>query len=79
MRAPGKDPRRRAARRAAARRAIDAAHFVGLAWLYAEKGEEFRALECLEIARAKDAIDPAHYKLAGRIHYRLQDSTPPPS
>ena len=55
------------------RNSIDAAHFVGLAWLYAEKGEEFRALECLEIARAKDSIAPANYKLAGRIHYRLQD------
>jgi CRP/FNR family transcriptional regulator, cyclic AMP receptor protein len=55
------------------RNSIDASHFVGLAWLYAEKGEEFRALECLEIARAKDAIAPANYKLAGRIHYRLQD------
>ena len=55
------------------RAAIDAAHFVGLAWLYAEKGEEYRALECLEIARAKDAISPAAYKLAGRLHYHLQD------
>jgi len=55
------------------RAAIDAAHFVGLAWLYAEKGEEYRALECLEIARAKDPISPAAYKLAGRLHYHLQD------
>ena len=55
------------------RAAIDASHFVGLAWLYAEKGEEYRALECLEIARAKDAISPAAYKLAGRLHYHLQD------
>ncbi|MBP1643784.1 MAG: cAMP-binding protein [Acidobacteria bacterium] len=55
------------------RASIDAAHFVGLAWLYAEKGEEFRALECLEIARAKDPISPAAYKLAGRLHHHLQD------
>jgi CRP/FNR family cyclic AMP-dependent transcriptional regulator len=55
------------------RAAIDAAHFVGLAWLYAEKGEEYRALECLEIARAKDPISPSAYKLAGRLHYHLQD------
>jgi CRP-like cAMP-binding protein/cytochrome c-type biogenesis protein CcmH/NrfG len=55
------------------RKSIDAAHFVGLAWIYAEKGEEFRALECLEIARAKDGVAPANHKLAGRIHYRLQD------
>ena len=32
------------------RNGIDASHFVGLAWLYAEKGEEFRALEGLHIA-----------------------------
>jgi CRP-like cAMP-binding protein len=55
------------------RSAIDAAHFVGLAWLYAEKGEEYRALECLEIARVKDPISPAAFKLAGRIHFHLQD------
>jgi len=55
------------------RAAIDASHFVGLAWLYAEKGEEYRALECLEIARAKDPINPASQKLAGRIHFHLQD------
>lgn len=52
---------------------IDAEHFVGLAWLYAERGEEFRALECLDLARAKDPNDPANHKLAGRIHFRLQD------
>jgi len=68
----GKDPAE-ATRDEMRRNSIDASHFVGLAWLYAEKGEEFRALECLEIARAKDAIAPANYKLAGRIHYRLQD------
>jgi CRP-like cAMP-binding protein/Flp pilus assembly protein TadD len=55
------------------RAAIDASHYVGLAWLYAERGEEFPALECLDLARGKDPIDPANHKLAGRIHYRLQD------
>jgi CRP/FNR family cyclic AMP-dependent transcriptional regulator len=55
------------------RNGIDASHFVGLAWLYAEKGEEFRALECLHIARLKDPISPANFKLAARIHFRLQD------
>lgn len=55
------------------RSSIDAAHFVGLAWLYAEKGEEYRALECLEIARVKDPISPAAFKLGGRIHFHLQD------
>ncbi len=55
------------------RNGIDASHFVGLAWLYAEKGEEFRALECLHIARLKDPLAPANFKLAARIHFRLQD------
>ncbi len=55
------------------RATIDASHYVGLAWLYAERGEEFPALECLELARGKNAIDPANHKLAGRIHNRLQD------
>ena len=55
------------------RASIDASHYVGLAWLYAERGEEFPALECLDLARVKDPIDPANQKLAGRIHYRLQD------
>lgn len=68
----GRDPAE-ATRDELRRNSIDASHFVGLAWLYAEKGEEFRALECLEIARAKDPIAPANHKLAGRIHYRLQD------
>ncbi len=55
------------------RNRIDAAQFVGLASLYAERGEEFRALECVDLARAKDPHDPANFKLAGRIHFRLQD------
>ena len=55
------------------RSTIDAAHYVGLAWLYAERGEEFPALECLELSRQRDATDPASYKLSGRIHFRLQD------
>ena len=55
------------------RSSIDASHFVGLAWLYAERGEDFSALECLELARQRDAISPSNYKLAARIHFRLQD------
>src|SRR5215813_9818676 len=31
------------------RNSIDAAHFLGLAHLYAEKGEHARAIECLEV------------------------------
>jgi CRP-like cAMP-binding protein/cytochrome c-type biogenesis protein CcmH/NrfG len=71
-RKPEKDPVE-AARDEMRRNAIDASHFVGLAWLYAEKSEEFRALECLDIARQKDPISPANFKLTARIHFRLQD------
>lgn len=70
--AASKDPVE-AARSEMRRNGIDASHFVGLAWLYAEKGEEFRALECLHIARLKDPLSPANFKLAARIHFRLQD------
>jgi CRP/FNR family cyclic AMP-dependent transcriptional regulator len=55
------------------RNAIDAAHFLGLAHLYAEKGEHNRAVECLEVAKAKDLADPAHHALHGRILFRRQD------
>ncbi|HXO21883.1 MAG TPA: cyclic nucleotide-binding domain-containing protein [Thermoanaerobaculia bacterium] len=55
------------------RNAIDGAHFLGLAHLYAEKGEHGRAIECLEVAKAKDAADPAHAKLHGRILFRQQE------
>lgn len=70
--AAAKDPIE-SARSEMRRNGIDASHFVGLAWLYAEKGEEFRALECLHIARLKDPLSPANFKLAARIHFRLQD------
>ncbi|HUO86226.1 MAG TPA: cyclic nucleotide-binding domain-containing protein, partial [Thermoanaerobaculia bacterium] len=52
------------------RDAIDAAHFLGLAHLYAEKGENAQALDCLEVARAKELADPGAHKLAGRIQFR---------
>ncbi|HEX2165242.1 MAG TPA: cyclic nucleotide-binding domain-containing protein [Thermoanaerobaculia bacterium] len=52
------------------RDAIDGAHFLGLAHLYAEKGENAQALDCLEVARAKELADPAVHKLAGRIQFR---------
>jgi CRP/FNR family cyclic AMP-dependent transcriptional regulator len=55
------------------RNAIDAAHFLGLAHLYAEKGEVGRAIECLEVAKAKDLANPAFYKLHGRLLFRLKD------
>src|SRR6185295_4539762 len=58
------------------RNAIDAAQFVGLAHLYAEKGENARALECLEMARAKDAVGPSRHKLLGRVFFRRKEIEP---
>jgi CRP-like cAMP-binding protein/cytochrome c-type biogenesis protein CcmH/NrfG len=55
------------------RNAIDAAHFLGLAHLYAEKGENSRAAECLEIAKSRDLANPSHSKLLGRVLYRRKD------
>lgn len=52
------------------RSAIDASHFLGLAHLYAEKGEHGRALECLEVSGAKDPAHPGTYKLHGRVLFR---------
>ena len=67
-----KDPRE-TLREELRRNAIDAAHFLGLAHLYAEKGETARALECLEIAKAKDLANPAPHKLLGRLLSRRKD------
>ena len=55
------------------RNAIDAAHFLGLAHLYAEKGENARAIECLEVAKAKDLANPSNHKLHGRLLFRRRD------
>ena len=55
------------------RNAIDAAHFLGLAHLYADKGENARAVECIEIARAKDLANPSTHKLHGRLSFRRKD------
>ena len=55
------------------RNAIDAAHFLGLANLYAERGENGRAIECLEVAKAKDLANPAHSALHGRVLFRRKD------
>lgn len=52
------------------RGAIDAAHFLGLAYIYADQGENLRAIECLEIAKSKEPANPALHKLHGRILYR---------
>jgi CRP/FNR family transcriptional regulator, cyclic AMP receptor protein len=55
------------------RNAIDAAHFLGLAHLYAEKGENARAIECIDVAKAKDLANPANHKLHGRLLFRRRD------
>lgn len=55
------------------RNAIDASHFLGLAHLYAEKGENARAVDCLEIAKAKDLANPSSHKLHGRLLFRQRD------
>jgi CRP-like cAMP-binding protein len=55
------------------RSAIDAAHFLGLAHIYSEKGESARAAECLEIAKAKGFASPAVHKLHGRLLFRRKD------
>jgi CRP/FNR family transcriptional regulator, cyclic AMP receptor protein len=55
------------------RNAIDAAHFLGLAHLYAERGENARAIECIEVAKAKDLANPEHCKLHGRLLFRRKD------
>jgi CRP/FNR family transcriptional regulator, cyclic AMP receptor protein len=55
------------------RNAIDAAHFLGLAHLYADKGENTRAVECIEVARAKDLANPSTHKLHGRLSFRRKD------
>lgn len=52
------------------RDAIDASHFVGLAHVYADKGEHARARECLDVAQARRPTDPGHHKLRGRILFR---------
>jgi len=55
------------------RDAIDAAHFLGLAHLYAEKGEHARAIECIDVARAKDLANPSGHKLHARLLFRQRD------
>lgn len=52
------------------RASIDAAHFLGLAHTYAERGQNARAIQCLEVATVKDPASPGPYKLHGRILFR---------
>lgn len=55
------------------RNALDAKHFVGVAHLFFEQGEDERAMEYLEIAIAKDLANPSPHKLIGRIHMRRRE------
>lgn len=55
------------------RNALDAAHFLGLAHLYADKGENVRAIECIEVAKAKDLANPSNHKLHGRLLFRRKE------
>jgi CRP-like cAMP-binding protein len=52
------------------RNAIDAFHFFGLAALYDERGKQDLAVECLEIARGKDLVNPYVHKLAGKLFFK---------
>lgn len=49
------------------RNAIDAAHFLGLATLYDERGKPALATECLAIARHKELVSPWVHKLRGKL------------
>ena len=54
------------------RNAIDAAHFFGLAALYEERGKHSLAVECLNIAREKELVNPYAYKLSGKMLFRRE-------
>lgn len=73
QRGPGVRDRWSALRKKLRRDAIDAAHFLGLAYLYSDRGEIGRALECLEISKAKDLAHPSQHKLHGKILLRGKD------
>jgi CRP/FNR family transcriptional regulator, cyclic AMP receptor protein len=49
------------------RDALDAKHFLGLAHLFADRNDEERAREYLDVAIAKDLPNPAPHKLYGRL------------
>ncbi|MCB1034179.1 MAG: cyclic nucleotide-binding domain-containing protein, partial [Acidobacteria bacterium] len=55
------------------RDAIDASHFLGLAEFYAGRGENAKALNCLDMSRAKDPVNPTLYKLRGKILARHKE------
>lgn len=64
---------RDAVREEVRRQGIDGAHFIGLARLYADRGEPARAVECLEIAKTKASSNPGHHKVHGAVLSRRHD------
>ncbi|HMB53939.1 MAG TPA: cyclic nucleotide-binding domain-containing protein, partial [Thermoanaerobaculia bacterium] len=52
------------------RDSIDGAHFLGLAHIYAERGDHAQALDCIDVAKAKDLGNPGPHKLLGRVLFR---------
>ncbi len=57
----------------ARRSAIDASHYLGLAALYAERGDVSEALECIQMSKEKGRMLPYPYKLHGRMLIRQRD------
>ena len=55
------------------RDSIDAAHFLGLAEFYAGRGENAKALNCLDMSKAKDPVNPSLFKLRGKILARHKE------
>ncbi len=55
------------------RDSIDASHFLGLADFYAERGENAKALNCLDMSKAKDPVNPSLHKLRGKILARHKE------
>jgi CRP-like cAMP-binding protein/tetratricopeptide (TPR) repeat protein len=72
---PKRHPRsvRESLREELRRNAIDASHFLGLAYLYSDQGQDSQALECLEVGKAKDLAGPALHKLYGKLLFRRGD------
>ncbi len=55
------------------RDALDAKHFLGLAYLYRDRGDEARAEEYLEISATKDLPNPAPHKLYARMLFHRRE------
>lgn len=64
---------REALREQMRRSSLDAKHFLGVAHLFFEQGDDERAREYLDIAIAKDMSNPSLHKLRGRLHLRRHE------